>query len=103
MAITAHPAAIWVGLLMTNILRVKMPSYYAKHENKIYRFDCWYDLEILSGKDRSCYSRKSLSKAIRQYLGNCRTIGKWAAKLEGWIDDNDQPTIGYTKGNSAWT
>jgi len=103
MAIIALLAAIWAGLLMINILKVKMPSYYAKQENKIYKFDCWYDLEILSGKDRSCYSRKSLSKAIRLYLNNCRTIGKAAAKLEGWIDDNDQPTIGYTKGNSAWT
>ena len=103
MGITAQAAGIWVGSPMTNILRTKMPSYYAKQENKIYRFDCWSDLEVLSGKDRSCYGRKSLSKAIRQYLGNCRTIGKWAAKLEGWIDENNQPTGQYEKGNSAWT
>jgi hypothetical protein len=103
MAIIALLAAIWAGLLMINILRVKMPSYYAKQDNKIYKFNSWYDLEILSGKDRSCYSQKSLSKAIRLYLNNCRTIGKAAAKLEGWIDDDDEPTIGFTKGNSAWT
>jgi len=103
MVTIAQAAAIWVGLLMINTLRTKMPSYYAKQDNKIYRFDCWADLEVLSGKDRSCYGRKSLSKAIRQHLGNCRTIGKWAAKLEGWIDEKNQPTGEYIKGNSAWT
>lgn len=79
-----------------------MPSYYAKKENRIYKFNSWADLEHLSGKDRSCFAGKSFSKAIRLFLNNSRTIGKYAAKLEGWIDEKDEPTIGYYKGNANW-
>lgn len=80
-----------------------MQSYYVKKENRIYRFTCWADLEDFSGREKSCYGNVSLSKAIRLFLNNSRTIGKAAAKIEGWIDENDQPKIGYIKGNHNWT
>jgi hypothetical protein len=77
-------------------------SYYVRQENRIYKFSTWHDLENYTGKDRSVFRTKVLVKAIGQSFKNCRIIGKYAAKNEGWIDEQDQPTHGLYKGNAIW-
>lgn len=79
-----------------------MISYYVRQENRIYKFSTWHDLENYTGKDKEVFQTKVLVKAIRQTFDNCRIIGKYGAKHEGWIDEADEPAHGLYKGNTNW-
>lgn len=76
-----------------------MMPYYAKIEDKIYRFDTWADLENFTGRDRKLFGNMPFYKAIRHSMNNERIINKWAAYFEGWIGKDGKPQKPYRSGN----